>query len=452
MLRKVLEKKHLLFFIAIWAVLTLSFIGNIFGVGLWLDWFDGFQKDSSAIIEKTAYCKHQTDYAGPLVVAGGNYNDVMLSQGCNKDDVKPYASQYGLQARIIAAIAPGDSAKLPGYFKRVSMALATLTAFLFTLVIVRIRHLFGITTATILFVLLCLSPWVVGYARNLYWIEPLIVAPFVFSFISYPYLKRTKRLYLFYLFEGVLLFVRLLNGYEYISTIAASALVPIIFYELAGKKQTLLGLWKQALALVIVTSVAFVGAYWMNFSSLAAHYGSSEKAAEMINARAYDRGVAGIKAMRAYAVGNFKTLQPESYRFINRFINLDEMAYNHGRTYGYILVNMANYFLLPAVTSPLIIKGFFGELLQSIGLWTIVAYVIVFRSSSRSIGKYKRPLLWSLHLSLAGALSWLILMPGHALPHAHINGILFYTPLLIFVYIIIGAHISSVALGRRGRE
>lgn len=452
MLRKVLGKKQLLLFVAVWAVLTLSFIGNIFGAGLWPDWFDEFQKDSSAIVEKTAYCKSQTDYDGPLVVARGGYNDVMLSQGCNKDDVKPYASQYGLQARIITAMAPDDSAKLPGYFKRVSMALVALTALLFTLVVVRVRHLFGTATAVILLVLLGLSPWIVGYARNLYWIEPLIIAPFVLSFISYPYFKRTKRLYMLYLFEGVLLFVRLLNGYEYISTIAASSLVSILFYELVDKKRTLLGLWRQALALVVVTVVAFAGAYWMNFSSLAAYYGSSEKATEMINARASDRGVAGIKAMRAYAVGNFKTLQPESYRFVNRFINLDEMAYNHGRTYRYLLVNMANYFLLPAVTLPLSIKGFFGELLQSIGLWTIVAYVIVLRSNRRPIKKYKRPLLWSLHLSLVGALSWLILMPGHALPHAHINGILFYTPLLMFVYIIIGVYISNVVLGRRGCE
>ena len=66
------------------------------------------------------------------------------------------------------------------------------------------------------------------------------------------------------------------------------------------------------------TVVAFFGAYWVNFMSLTDYYGSSDKAANAINARASDRGISGIRSMRAYAVGNFKILRPETYNFINQ--------------------------------------------------------------------------------------------------------------------------------------
>ena len=43
-----------------------------------------------------------------------------------------------------------------------------------------------------------------------------------------------------------------------------------------------------------------------------------------------------------------------------------------------------------------------------------------------------------MNFSVIGAFCWLALMPGYALPHAHINGIIFYIPLLLFVYVLIG--------------
>ena len=46
------NKPGVVFFFVVWFILSISFIGNFFGTGLWNGWFDGFQKDSSAIVEK----------------------------------------------------------------------------------------------------------------------------------------------------------------------------------------------------------------------------------------------------------------------------------------------------------------------------------------------------------------------------------------------------------------
>ena len=440
------RKKSILFFGVVWGVLFLSFFGNIFGVGLWREWFDGFQRDSSAIVEKTARCKEKSGYSGPLIVAKNeDYNSVMTTGGCDASLLKPYASQYGLQARIITALAPNDSAKLPVYFKKVNVVLSAAMAALMALVTLRVRKLFGLVAAAVFATLVAFSPWIVGYAQNMYWIEPLMFAPFAFAFLSYSYCKSSKKMWLFYLGETILLFLKLLGGYEYISTIAISVFVPIIFFELVNNKQKVISLWRYAVMTCVVVVVAFVGAYVTNFMALSDYYHSSDTALKMINERASERGLSGIRKMRTHAVGNLKTLLPESYKFANRFINMEELAKDRGSTYQYLAINAGNYVLLPALSLPLSIKGVFGEIVQSILVWVLVGYLVLFYLKRRHPSfKYYRSFLWSLHISLAGALSWLILMPGHALPHAHINGIVFYMPLLLFVYMIVGLYVGNM--------
>lgn len=447
------RKKSILFFGVVWGVLFLSFFGNIFGVGLWREWFDGFQRDSSAIVEKTARCKEKSGYSGPLIVAKNeDYNSVMTTGGCDASLLKPYASQYGLQARIITALAPNDSAKLPVYFKKVNVVLSAAMAALMALVALRVRKLFGFVAAAVFATLVAFSPWIVGYAQNMYWIEPLMFAPFAFAFLSYSYCKSSKKMWLFYLGETILLFLKLLGGYEYISTIAISVFVPIIFFELVNNKQKIIKLWKHAVMTGVVVVIAFVGAYVTNFMALADYYHSSDTALKMINERASERGLSGIRKMRTHAVGNLKTLLPESYEFANRFINMEELAEDKGSTYQYLAINAGNYVLLPALSLPLSIKGVFGEIVQSILIWVLVGYLVLFYLKRRHPSfKYYRSFLWSLHISLAGALSWLILMPGHALPHAHINGIVFYMPLLLFVYMVVGLYIGNIVKKRRKR-
>lgn len=447
------RKKSILFFGVVWGVLFLSFFGNIFGVGLWREWFDGFQCDSSAIVEKTARCKEKSGYSGPLIVAKNeDYNSVMTTGGCDAGLLKPYASQYGLQARIITALAPNDSAKLPVYFKKVNVVLSAAMAALMALVALRVRKLFGFVAAAVFATLIAFSPWVVGYAQNMYWIEPLMFAPFALAFLSYSYCKSSKKMWLFYLGETILLFLKLLGGYEYISTIAISVLVPIIFFELVNNKQKIIKLWKHAVMTCVVVVVAFVGAYATNFMALSDYYHSSDTALKMINERASERGLSGIRKMRTHAVGNLKTLLPESYEFANRFINMEELAKDRGSTYQYLAINAGNYVLLPALSLPLSLKGMVGEIVQSVLVWVLVGYLVLFYLKRRHPSfKYYRSFLWSLHISLAGALSWLILMPGHALPHAHINGIVFYMPLLLFVYMVVGLYIGNIVKKRRKR-
>ena len=105
--------------------------------------------------------------------------------------------QYGLQARVITGLSPMMLPKSQLTLKEYLYSWLYLLHFLLALVVQKIRALFGGITASVFVVMLAFSPWIAGYARNIYWIEPLLIAPFVISFVGYQYFKKSKKLWLF---------------------------------------------------------------------------------------------------------------------------------------------------------------------------------------------------------------------------------------------------------------
>ena len=137
--------------------------------------------------------------------------------------------------------------------------------------------------------------------------------------------------------------------------------------------------------------------------ALSDYYHSSDTALKMINERASERGLSGIRKMRAHAIGNLKTLLPESYTFADRFINMEELANDKGPTYRYLAINAGNYVLLPALSLPLSLKGMVGEIVQSVFVWVLVGYLLLFYLKKRYHSfKYYRSFLWALHASCWG--------------------------------------------------
>lgn len=445
------KKNDLVFAGAIWLVLLFSFAFNLFGVGLNPTWFEDFQKDSSLIVEKTAVCHGQLRYDGPVIPGAKSmdYMKDMSSADCTSGNYVPYDSQFGLQSRVVSFFAPSQH-HMASYFRALDVILAALTALILTAVIMRMKRQFGKTAALCVASATALSIWIVGYARNLYWIEPLMFAPFAVAFVAYPWFKRTRRLWLFYGVEAVLMFAKLLDGYEHITTISLSIFVPIVFYELMTKDRRILDLWKQAALVVGVTVIAFIGAFASNVAALTSYYGSPSEAVQHIQRRSAARSLAGIKDTKKDVILNFEATLPVVYRATAHVINLDALKDGHGVLIEYVAISAINYLLLPAITLPVSFNGLFGTLLQSVFAWSVFGYIAI-RLLKRSIqyGRYYRAFHWTYWVSLAGALSWLILMPGHAFPHAHLNGIIFYIPHLLFCYLAIGLVVADCLASRR---
>jgi hypothetical protein len=427
-----------------WVILLLSYFGNIFNVGYGDGWFVGFQRDSASIVEKTAECKDVLDYNQPLIPAKGyDYISTMESGNCEKQKVQPYASQYGLQARVIAFFAPNNDAELPSYFKKVEFILASVIALVLAIFVAKIYRMYGTITAVVLTSLLALSPWIAGYARNMYWIAFLMFLPFVLSFIIYPYLSTVRKKALFFTVIGVLIFLKSLDGYEHITTVGISVFAAVAYWEIVKHSKRLQDLWPQLVIIGMTTVAALALAIAVNIIDLHSYFHSWDKASHAVLSRAGDRAT-GIKAVQPNVIGGFEVTDQEIYKFVDKFYDLDQLKSGDGHPLKYALISALNYMTLPAVSLPISLAQPLQAILQSIAAVAVFGYVCI-----RKIGRVNKGLREMYIIGVVGAASWLVLMPAHAYPHAHLNGIIFYIPLLIVCYVAIGIWLQQHLLHLR---
>lgn len=428
-------------------LLLVSFCINIFGLGPNQEWFTYFQqKDSAAIIRKTVECKNQTAYDGPLVwETYDEYQRFTETPTCEEAVVRPYESQYGLQARVSTLLAPSASIN---YYRLAELALAAFFAAVLMAFIYKVRAMFNMRVALVVFLLILLSPWIAAYARNMYWVVYLMFLPFVFSFVTYDWFKKSKRLHYFFIALFVLFYLKLLNGYEHVSTLMVSALVPIVFYELLDRRLRIGQLLKPAVFVFVAGVFALGLAILTNISSLAGYYGSWGKATDLVLSRAEDRA-SQIKTMQPYVIGGFEVTLPDMYHYIDVQYDLDRYKDGKAHPIKYAVISILNYSLLPAVSLPIVLKEplhTFAESILCIGVLSYLAILSVTKKGAYR--RFARSLKYSYWLSLLGALSWLVLMPAHAYPHAHLNAIIFYAPFLLVCYLAVGLWVSGLGVWR----
>lgn len=433
------NKKLLKWYAAGLSVMFLAFTANITGVGPTPYWFSEFQKDSEAIVNKTVDCrneKNEVGYDGPVMPQKGQQYAVMYENGCGSKNYRPYDAQFGLQAHLIAFFSPAKSEYAKQYFATVKFLLALVFALVLMGFVYCIQRAFGTMVAASVYTLLIFSPWIVGYARNMYWVIFLMFLPFVFSFGFYSTFKARQKLLLFYAILGVLFALKFLNGYEHLTTMIFSAFIPIVYFELMRGRR-LIELWRQALAVLLVGMAGFAAAFLINVVSLNTYYHSWSQSVHAVIGRAKDRSES--KKMQANVVVGFQATLPDVYRIVDEYYELEKMADGSHAPYRYVVLSLFNYALLPAVTLPFGAANLLVIVVQSIFTMGVLAWLLLrYLRRNKGLSKQVETLKYVYLLSLAGSLSWLVLMPGHAFPHAHLNAIIFYVPFLLICYVIIG--------------
>lgn len=136
-----------------------------------------------------------------------------------------YRSQYGLQLQLFNFLS-----KYLGFSREALNATAALlmsvVVFLF---FIAIRNAFSVWHATIFCLPMIFSPWVVVFARHLYWVEFTWFLP---TLVSLFLARIASRSVIGSLLLAVLLFaaftIKFLSGYEYITTIVLAATVPLV--------------------------------------------------------------------------------------------------------------------------------------------------------------------------------------------------------------------------------
>jgi hypothetical protein len=443
-------------------VLFLSFAFNIFGVGVGdpaASWFTHFQKDSEALIVGKVTCDQQLgkDKFGGMLTAvkGTDAAPEELAPTCQPGNLTAYDSQYGLQGKIAelgyAALHWLPGVTLARFFAFAQLCWALFTALVLSVFVVWVAEVFSPFSASVTLALFALSTWVVGFARNLYWATPLLFLPLIYTLLYYRQPKRSKSYFLFLGGLFILIFLRLLNGYEFTPEVILIPVVAMAFL-IFPQDSSLKTFVKQAAPLCAVGVLAFMAAFGMNFYQVDQYVGNGHDAFKLIEDRAFQRTAAG-SSYEQYVYPGLDTTLPDVYAALDNYMNMEGLAARKQPVITDAL-SLLNYALLPVVSLPIALNEPLYTIVSSFTFVVILTFLAI-----RSLKHVRRKdsvkihaLYRTLWVGLIGALTWLVLGHAHTLAHAHLDGIIFYLPFLPFAFIALSLWLEQFIGRTRARN
>lgn len=166
-----------------------------------------------------------------------------------KGSLNSYVSQYGLQGKIFRlAFRVLHNVEL---VVRLSQLMVSLfLAITIVLLSALIKKKYNMLMASCFFVVFWLSPWVVNFARNLYWVEFTWFIPMVIGLFCSIHIESKKVRIISYFLTFIAILIKCLCGYEYISTI----MMGLITFLLADFLQSLISKNKEKTILIFRTT------------------------------------------------------------------------------------------------------------------------------------------------------------------------------------------------------
>ena len=203
------------------------------------------------------------DYLGPI-------QDIRFLD-VNKNELKyaeliGYGSQFGLQGKIFRYIAMylDDG----NYLEDLHLLCSLLTAIFFVIFVYLIYKKYNILLAVCFYITFWLSPWIVNFARNLYWVEFTWFLPIIAGLICSLVVDNRNKRFFCYILVFVSVFIKSLCGYEYISTIMLGTITFLasdFFVEIFNKdKKRAFTLFKTLLFISIFALFGFISALCMH--------------------------------------------------------------------------------------------------------------------------------------------------------------------------------------------
>lgn len=231
-----------IFFIVTIIILQLSFNYNFFNAAS-DDFFDTHQKDSEALVlGKIISSKYENIINNKSM---GKYSkDIKENYEMYYHDIKPnsdfmpYYSSFGLQGYIYSELD-----KLFTTFNISSYGKLSIMHFLtalgmslsFAIFILLVKKEFGFFPAILLLVMVVFSQWLVVFAKNLYWIFFLNFIPFIYIWYKIQNIEFNNFSKSIYIGIFLLIFVKSLCGFEYLSTIFISLGIPLLYFSIKNK-------------------------------------------------------------------------------------------------------------------------------------------------------------------------------------------------------------------------
>lgn len=142
--------------------------------------------------------------------------------------VKSYPAQYGIQGIILSSLYE----PLGGKLSRLHLLNSILLALVITALCFLFARVFSIQFSIIFLLSIVFSPWVVPFAKNLYWVAFTWFLPALFAAWYFLSANRSKKI-LYSLLLYLAFTFKCLAGYEYISTIILFAAAPFFYHAIA---------------------------------------------------------------------------------------------------------------------------------------------------------------------------------------------------------------------------
>jgi hypothetical protein len=331
-----------------------------------------------------------------------------------------YVSQFGLQSMILSALY-----KLLGNTGVAQFALVAvqvfclLTAVAWALAAPLVQRKLGAIGVIVLWSSLAASPWLMAFAHSLYWAQFTLVLPFTWA-MTCGAMMHSGNLFRrrFLLGMSLLIFVKSLCGYEYISTITLLACAGYAVAALDHSKKPTLGAF-AAVFLACVTG--FFAAFAAHSAQLIAQFGMD--GLQHILGRVTLHSGTGADSGRADILISLLEAQPGMQASIQSL--LTDLASHQWLFFKLSFIQYFRFVALqftPAIVIPLWPFALIG---CAALLWSCVVIYRHRRGNGASALPATAMWCFATALALLAAVSWQVLAWRHMTVHYHLNGLVF---------------------------
>ncbi|TNF69106.1 MAG: hypothetical protein EP298_05155 [Gammaproteobacteria bacterium] len=378
-------------------LLTLNFNLDLFNI-VSINHFKQFNAKVSQNLVIDATLEQHTHPNNATPFGLGRYQ---LDQS-NQMQYIPYRSQIGIQGIWYSFIYN----QLGASISMLHWINSTLTAISILLLVWAFYRIYDKGLALAFLVSVFFSPWMVLFARNLYWVSYLWFLPVFFSFLAYSYRNNRKLYSLYLLLFALAVFIKSAAGYEYLSAILLFASMPFVCaFVLPGDHFSRLAAFKAIIYLVVLSLVGFMMAI-------------------IIHAYLIDNNIIlGLKHILIHDVERRTYGNPMDF----------SSAYTESLDAPVLIIVLLYFFWFPSYPTPLLygISGAYFKYLLMISLF--VAIYHYFYGDQK-----KQQQLPLLIISILSPLSWFVLAKAHSYIHTHLNFVLWYFGTVAMIIYILG--------------
>lgn len=427
----------------------LSYSINIFNVAS-NDWFKNHQIDSEQLVLDGLL----NGAAGNNEVVLGRYtrpgvvNQTLVArelydEGNISGDFGQYKSQFGLQVKTFAILSKIG-------LNNVSI-LHSIIALLMSAVIVAmfgcIWRDFSLLPALIFTSVYIFSPWVVVFSRNLYWVSftwflPLLTAMWLAPRI---YTDKSKM----FLMLGILYFtylLKLLCGYEYMTTIFFATCVPIVYHGVCTKQKMVL-IFNQIVLSGMALLFAFFCALYLHSKSIS---NNDESGISQIILTAKKRLTSDspLEVVKKTCNGNSDceklmtdSLTSNPIKVVGRYFIMGDFlpwvsVYQFNESNKENLKIASKNISVSGIKTLYAAIGIYGFIDVAIFIATkavsAISFIFLIFILIKSFKKFPKEIKAVVILSFISPLSWFFAAKGHSYVHTHMNYVLWYLPFIPF--------------------